>query len=270
MLSRVSNKVAELDFTIKKYKKLCKTISASNYEILTVENYISKKEKPNKFIILRHDVDIKPERALEFAKVESMFNIQSTYYFRMTPKVFIPTIIKEIATLGHEIGYHYEVLDKARGDYKKAIIIFESELNKLREIVDIKTICMHGNPLTKWRNIDVWNYYDFTKFGIIGEAYLSINYEDIAYFSDTGRTWDGGKYRIKDVVCSKVTGFFNIKSTDELIRLIRKEEVEKMCILSHPGQWTDDYWSWITIWLVRKTKNKIKSTILRRVHKLWK
>ena len=39
--------------------------------------------------------------------------------------------------LGHEVGYHYEVLSKAKGDYEKAIQMFEQELNEFRKKVDV-------------------------------------------------------------------------------------------------------------------------------------
>ena len=38
----------------------------------------------------------------------------------------------KIHDLGHEIGYHYEVLSKANGDYEKAMKLFEQELSEFR------------------------------------------------------------------------------------------------------------------------------------------
>ena len=38
----------------------------------------------------------------------------------------------------NEVGYHYEVLSKARGDYEKAIELFENELIEFRKICDVK------------------------------------------------------------------------------------------------------------------------------------
>lgn len=250
-----------LDFTVNKYKEFCNAISESGYSTLTVNDYFSK-NKPHKFIILRHDVDIKPERALKISQVESEFNIKSTFYFRMIPGVFNPPIIKKIQELGHEIGFHYEVLDKVRGNYEKGIELFKQELAELRKISDVKTICMHGYPLTPWKNSDLWKQYDFRQFGITGEAYLSIDYNDIFYLSDTGRAWDGEKYRIKDIIQNTKKKQFDIRITDDLIRFIKEGKIERICILSHPGQWTDNYFSWISTWITRNTKNIIKAYII--------
>jgi hypothetical protein len=46
------------------------------------------------------------------AELEHELGIQSTYYFRF-PYTFKPDIIGKIHDLGHEVGYHYEVLSKA-------------------------------------------------------------------------------------------------------------------------------------------------------------
>ncbi len=183
------------DYTVEKYRELCGAIKG-NYESLTFEEYLNNLNFKNNFIILRHDVDRMPGNALKTAESETEFNLKSTYYFRTNKAVFRKEIIEEIASLGHEIGYHYECMDKAKGDYEKAIRIFKNDLEKFREIYDVKTICMHGNPLTKYDNRDLWKKYDYREFGISGEAYLSLG-KDIAYFSDTGRNW-GNKYKVKD------------------------------------------------------------------------
>lgn len=242
------------DFTFSKYSKLCEAISGSNYEVFTVEDYLSNSPKSN-FIILRHDIDIKPERSLTIAEIENKFDIKSTYYVRMIDEVFKPDIVNRIADLGHEIGYHYEVLDKTKGDYNKAIELFESELKDLRNYWDIKTICMHGNSRTRWDNKDLWKKYDFSKFSILGEAYLSVDLENMVYFSDTARTWNP-RYKVKDVSNNPQNPI--IHTTDDLINLIGSEEFRQLYILMHPDDWCDDLLPWLTNLVSRKFKNVAK------------
>ena len=43
-------------------------------------------------------------------EIERELGISGTYYFRSTKEVFKAEIM-------HEIGYHYEVLDKAKGNF---------------------------------------------------------------------------------------------------------------------------------------------------------
>ena len=83
-------------------------------------------------------------------------------------------IIKQIADLGHEIGYHYENLSTCGGDLRLSIDDFRLNLEKLRKIYPVETICMHGSPLSKFDNRKLWERYDYRDFGIIGEPYFDI------------------------------------------------------------------------------------------------
>ena len=246
-----------MDFTLTKYKELCGVITDSEFTPLTVKKYLTE-PTPRKVVILRHDVDKKTENALKMAKIEHDFGIDTTYYFRAIKKVFKPDIMKEIAGLGHEIGYHYEVLVRAKGDKKKAIELFERELTEFRRICDINTICMHGNSLSRWDNRDIWKQYDFKEFGIIGEAYLSIDFNKVMYLSDSGGCWDNRGFRIKDVAASNRMQSLKIRNTNDEIALIKNNTVEKMCILAHPDRWNDSLSNWLYEFVSKKIRNNGK------------
>ncbi len=250
------------DFTLAMYSKLCSEIKSSSYVPITVEEYCRGiGESLEKFIILRHDVDRKPDHALKLAQIENKLNIKSTYYFRMNPRVFVPSIIRDISDLGHEIGYHYEALDKAKGELNKAIMIFESELKKFKKFYAVKTICMHGNPVSSWDNKDLWSKYDFRDFGILGEAYNSVNFEDVVYFSETGRDWSG-KYSIKDNANNAFRE--KISSTSDLINLIKRNRLNYFYVNTHPERWDDGMVSWSMQYMSQNLKNIIKLYIYHR------
>jgi len=254
------------DFTLKVYKELCESINRSGYKPITVKDYLLSIPKKS-FVIMRHDVDRKPENALAMAKLENSLGIKSTYYFRMTNEVFRPDVIKQIASMGHEIGYHYEVLDKAKGDYKKAIKIFEEELKKFREVYDVKTICMHGNPLTPWFGRDLWKKYDFKVYSIIGDAYLSINFSDVLYFTDTGRTWSG-KYSVKDYVDVENPYPKEVNKTLDIIEIIKNKEIDKACILTHPQRWNDALLNWLKELSLQSIKNILKLILKKHTNRM--
>ena len=111
---------------------------------------------PEKFILIRHDIDRRPRKALEMAILEREMGIRSSYYFRAKPHVFNPHIIKRISALGHEIGYHYECLSDTNGNIRMALNDFAYHLNRFRKIVPIKTIAMHGRPFKPYDNRDLW------------------------------------------------------------------------------------------------------------------
>jgi len=246
------------DFTLSMYGQFLEAITNTEYTAISVHDYL--KSAPDRCVILRHDVDRAVKRSLDMAQLEHEYGIRSTYYFRHTDEVFKPDYMHAIADLGHEIGFHYEVLDKAKGDLKKAINIFEKELNELRDVEEITTVCMHGNPLSQWLNRDIWKKYDFKEFGILGEPYLSIDYNKVLYLTDTGRTWADLKIRVKDVLNSGGSGANSgfvgkIASTKDLIEFVKSEEVPQMCILAHPNRWCDDTFGWTKEIISQNIKN---------------
>ena len=105
-----------LDFTDAKYEELCSAIVQSGYAVVSVKDYLSLQPR-EKVIILRHDVDRKPENALKMADIERGFDLRATYYSRSTKDVFKACIMQEIEKTGHKVWYHYEVLDKAKGNF---------------------------------------------------------------------------------------------------------------------------------------------------------
>lgn len=208
-------------------------------------------------VVLRHDVDRKPQLALQMAEIEHGYNIHATYYFRTVKDVFKPEIIRRIASMGHEVGYHYEAMDRAGGDVNKAIEIFQEELEMMRKITPIYTICMHGNPLKPWSNKDLWQHYSYQEYGIIGEAYLSLDYAKVAYFTDTGRSWNNPKYSVKDKTSHQV----GVKNTDHLIQLIKNRTYSQLCILTHPNRWSNTTTQWLAELISQNIKNVAKRWI---------
>ena len=231
------------DFTLEKYRELCQALLASNFIPFPVRDYLEQGSRADgRIVILRHDVDRKIANALRMAELERAMGIRSTYYFRY-PKTFKPDIMREIHGLGHEIGYHYEVLAKTNGDYAKAIALFTDELSTFREICDIHTICMHGSPLSRYDNRDLWEKYDFRAFGIIGEAYLSMTGREIRYFTDTGRSWSG-KHSVRDVM--QRTGADRVDTTGDLIEWVRSSGGEDLYLTVHPERWVVGNIEWVT------------------------
>ena len=252
-----------MDFTLDKYVSLLKVIQFHDIPVYSVKQWI---ENPRaKGIFIRHDVDRLPGNALKMAKLENQYDISSTYYFRITQASFKPDIIKQIAGLGHEIGYHYEDLSLAKGEYKEAIRLFDKHLKTIRQIVPVKTIAMHGRPLSKVNNLDLWKHDDFNRFDLIGEAFLSINYSDIYYFTDTGRSWDEKKNNLRDFTKSG-KGCQNIQNTNDLIQFIEAHKRNNIAIVAHPERWNNNRFYWLLYYGFDFTVNIIKK-ILKLLYK---
>jgi hypothetical protein len=251
--------IENCDFTSYKFLRLCEAISGS-YPTVTMAEYLDN-HHPDRFILMRHDVDRIPERSLVTARIEQELGIRSTYYFRTIKSVFKPNIIRQIENMGHEIGYHYETLSEANGDPKKAMDLFRSHLDDLRKICEIKTICMHGRPLSKYDNRELWKNHDFKDFGLTGEAYLSVG-DNLNYYSDTGRTWGLGS-NMRDYIPSKNERVF-AHTTDDLIGLIERKELNNFYILTHPERWPSSAVGWSLYYSVDLLVNFGKKILIRR------
>jgi hypothetical protein len=70
------------DFTLSRYEALCKALIFSSHRSITVQEYIQG-QVAEPFIILRHDVDRRPEMALEMAGIERDLGIRAAYYMGM-------------------------------------------------------------------------------------------------------------------------------------------------------------------------------------------
>ena len=258
-----------VDFTMEKYTDLCETIAFSGYTPMTVRAYLERQEVPSKLVVMRHDVDVRPKNEPKMALVESDFGIRATYYFRYKVGVFQPDVIRKIAAMGHEIGYHYEALDKAKGNFEKALDIFKCELDAFNKVVDIKTVSMHGNPLTRWDNRDLWREHDLRDYGVLGEAYLSFG--DIIYLSDTGRTW-GPRYKVKDMLIREAEAERQgdippeVYSTDDVIKLIETGQYSRLYLNTHAGRWGTSALDFATSFAKDAAVNIVKLGIALKTH----
>jgi hypothetical protein len=142
-----------MDFTFKIYMKLLKTLLRQGFSFTTLNNLSNC---PAKTIILRHDVEAHYNHALQFAQIQHSLGIKGSYYFRLFNVVGNEVVIKQIAAMGHEIGYHYDDLSECHGNYQKAIKRFETNLNYLRQFGPVTTMTMEGAPRSKYDNRRLW------------------------------------------------------------------------------------------------------------------
>lgn len=245
-----------MDFTFTIYKTLLTTLQSAGYAIYTFEDYLKTDKHVEKFVILRHDVDEIAGNALQMAKLEHSLGIRATYYFRIVKQSNNPEIIKQIAAMKHEIGYHYEDLAMAEGDYEKAIKSFQLNLTYFRKYYPVKTVCMHGSATSEHDNRLLWSTYKLEDFDLWGEPYLSLDFKKIFYLSDTGYAWDGGKFAVRDVVENNFG--ISYHSTQEIILSIEKGNFPSQVMILAHTLWTNNYLQWILLHLREFIRNNFK------------
>ena len=257
-----------MDFTRQKYRELIAQLKKSGYEFVTYADYCGGK-LPQRFVILRHDVDLKSLNSFGVAWDEKKIGAKATYYFRAVPESWDDEVIQVIYQFGHEIGYHYESLTTCNGDVQKAFGDFTKNLEKLRKLAPVSTICMHGSPRSPYDSKDIWKQYDYKDLGIIGEPYLTTDFSRVLYLTDTGRRWDGYKVSVRD----KIKGYqeewnqkgWSFHSTDEIIRALQENKLpDELMITTHPQRWNDLGVAWIKELLVQNLKNVVKAMIVKK------
>ena len=257
-----------MDFTIKKYRELVLAFREAGYVFMTYADYAKVCVVDcEKIVVMRHDVDRSVKRARELAEVENEMGVKTSYYFREKFIVENRDDIRCIKGLGHEVGYHYEDLVTEKGDVDKAYARFVRNVEKMRQVADVRTITMHGSPMSRFDSKDMWRMYDYKKLGLIGEPQFDVDWREMFYLTDTGRSWNGVSRR------DKVTEFKSAweakgwvyKTTDDVIKAVREGRFPNRVMMTiHPQRWTDNRCEWVKELVVQGVKNCVKRVLLER------
>lgn len=278
------------DFTPDTYCLLLGALADKGYVFCTFEEFITG--NPSRAVVLRHDVDRHPKRALAIAELEHGRKIKASYHIRVTAEGEIhadASVLHEIISMGHEIAYHYEDLSRALDktgksrfarimteDFEEGVRVaketFAQNLEMLRQYYPVRVISMHGDPLSAHDNRKLWDYVSYTDFGIVCEPYLDINYDKVLYVTDTGRRWDASNANRRDrvvnhsdpVIMRTESHNRTIHSTFDLIRNVSSGQTpDRLIINTHPQRWNSNTVPWVSELLGQNIRNVIKSVMFR-------
>jgi hypothetical protein len=250
------------DFTLDTYRKLLIALQEANYRFITFEEYFTK-DLPEKLVILRHDVDRAPKNAVKMATIEHELNIRASYYYRVVAESYNENTISEVVRLKHELGYHYEDLSLAKGNEKQALKLFEKHLTHFRKFYPVRTMCMHGSPMSKWDNRELWKKNDYRNYAVIAEPYFDLDFNAIFYITDASRSWNNTEVTLRDKVDTKF--HFEINNTGQIIKLLKNNKLPNQLMIStHPHNWADGNLEWLKIMLWQGFKNQIKKILVQK------
>ncbi len=175
----------------------------------------------DRHIILRHDVDLSPHRALALAKIEHEEGVKSTFLFMLHSDFYnlleqpIVDIVRNISKLGHQIGLHF---DYSFYDHINANFSIEEKLNVEMNI--IKEFCDVECNVFSFHNPDTNASLTFRSDEIGGmlNAYSEKLQKNYKYISDSNGYW----------------------RFDNLFDAIESEMHKKLHVLIHPEWWTPD------------------------------
>ncbi len=227
------------------------------------------------YLILKHDVETNVGSALRMAQIEHQWGHCGSYYVQayLLEKEENIAMLRKMQEMGHEISYHYDVMDSNRGHIPGAMAEFEANCRLFENNgFSLSTLCQHGNPVVErkgytsnrdfFRDPEVQKKYpqladimvDFKEKAAGTTAYL--------YFSDAGRRFK----LIHDPVNNDL-----IPSDDKNIPFDTLQalwdyvqEQQQNCIIStHPHRWVASRVKYVIKTAVFKTVRAIAKLLLK-------
>lgn len=182
-------------FVYKKWKIFCQNLQQNGFISIPARDV---KADSGNYLVLKHDVETDVPHAYEIAKIESSFGHKGSYYVQayLLEDDKNVDLLKKMQQMGHEISYHYDVMDSCKGNIDAAIDEFEKN-RKLFEAkgFEIITVCQHGNPVVE--RVGYTSNRDFFRNSRVRELYpdisdIMVNFKEqvpteYLYFSDAGR-----------------------------------------------------------------------------------
>ncbi len=231
-------------FIYKKWDAFCKRL-AENY-IKSIPAREVNADQPH-YLVLKHDVETDVSKALTMARIEQKYGHRGSFYvqaYLMNDAKNIE-MLSEMQKMGHEISYHYDVMDSCKGDLGKAI----SEFAQNAELFEkngfkLETLCQHGNPVAE--RIGYTSNRDFFRSEKVQGLYphmadIMVNFKekygtDYLYFSDAGRHFQLIYDPINNDVIKSDDKNVLYKDTDELLTAL--SDACGNIISTHPHRWT--------------------------------
>lgn len=150
------------------------------------------------WLVLKHDVETDVPKAFQMARIEHAHGHRGSYYVQayLLNDAKNVSLLREMAQMGHEISYHYDVMDSSKGDLDRAMAEFADHVQRFeRSGFVLTTLCQHGNPVVE--RVGYHSNRDFFRSERVQERYpeladIMVDFKrkadtDYLYFSDAGR-----------------------------------------------------------------------------------
>lgn len=207
-------KTHEQDFIISHYREIIRA-AKRNYRFTSYHDV----NKPENFILWRHDCDYSLNRSLRLAQIEAEEGVKSTFFllphceFYNLLEKSQSSIVKKIIELGHDIGLHfdcgyYDITSEAQLD---ALVRREADWISDWFGCDVRVFSFH-NPDTFSLSCEADQY------GGVINCYSSYFKNQVNYCSDSNGYW---RFRRLYDVVSQFDG-------------------RGLQALTHPGWWQDE------------------------------
>lgn len=141
-------------------------------------------------VLLRHDVDLSPSRALRVARIEAELDVHATYFFLLSSPLYnvynqrTRGVIRDIESMGHDVGLHFSPHQHWPGDVapddatvERAVEAERAALGAVADPVD--AVSLHAPP----------DWVFGREFGAFDSAYAPEFFTEIPYRADSNQRW---------------------------------------------------------------------------------
>lgn len=248
-------------FVFSAWEKFCSDLKARGLVSIPAKEVTPELES---FVVLKHDIENTVPKAYKLAEIEHKYGHRGTYYAHayLLDDPQNVTLLQKMQAMGHEISYHYDVMDSNRGDLEGAIKEFEENRQRFEALgFPIVTVCQHGNPVVE--RVGYTSNRDFFRSSRVQALYpcvadIMVDYKekyhtDYVYFSDAGR-----KFKlIYDPINNDIVNSDDKNIPYEDLNALLADLPEKAIISTHPHRWTNSAASYI---VKEKAFKAIKAT----------
>jgi hypothetical protein len=106
--------MSALEFSPRSYEVILDAIQRRGFEFARFGDLISAGSPDGRVCLLRHDVDVSMDFALEMAQLEARRGVRATYFVMLRSPLYnlcgrhAADALRELVGLGHEIGLHFD------------------------------------------------------------------------------------------------------------------------------------------------------------------
>lgn len=201
-----------MEFLYHEYEQMLDLLIEREYIIRSYTSHSGNE----KCVILRHDVDFSLKKALTFARLEASKKIKSTYFILLSTDFYniyskeSHDLLKEIISLGHDIGLHFDEKRYIISDFESLELCIKKEINVLEGLLGnkIQVVSMHRPS--------AWILENDIKFDGLINTYSNYYFKEFEYLSDSRMFW-----------------------REDVLDLIEKESFKKLHIVIHPFWYSD-------------------------------
>ena len=236
-------------FVYKHWEKFCRELSEKGITSIPAKEVTTELQS---FLVLKHDIENNVAKAYKLAQIESKYGHRGSYYahaYLLEDNENVE-LLKKMQAMGHEISYHYDVMDSNHGNIDDAINEFENHIKLFKKhSFEITTVCQHGNPIVE--RVGYTSNRDFFRNNRVQKLYptiadIMVNYKekyniDYAYYSDAGR-----KFKlIFDPINNDIVNSDDKNIPYEDLTVLLSMLDDKAIISTHPHRWANSEISYV-------------------------